>query len=252
MMSEALVSFEAEETAAEIGLQSAMAFIAAIRGYTESTIGRVLDRRRQATVGDLFDGSDQFGLSMARSSRDLHAAAELVQRQYASRGYFADTDHEQTAAARSIRQSVVLARSGSRVVGTVTVCIDSPAGLFVDEMYRDYADELRSDGRRLGEVVRLAVSHQHETDSRKALASVFNAAHGVMVANRLDDVFIEVNPRHIGFYRRALCFEVVGEERLCPRVNAPSVLLKMRVDDLTRRIDSLERAIARYSLRQIV
>jgi hypothetical protein len=80
------------------------------------------------------------------------------------------------------------------------------------------------------------------------LASLFNAAHGVMVANRLDDVFVEVNPRHVGFYRRSLCFKVAGPETTCPRVGAPSVLMRMKVADLTDKIGSLERAIAEFPL----
>ena len=251
MPADALADFYYDEIIADFSLQSAIAFVAAIRGYSGTTIARVLDRRRRAHVADLFSGSDRFDLSVAKSSTDLRAAEELVQRQYAARGYFADTE-DPTVPPRSFkRASVVLARRGEIPVGTVSVGIDSPAGLHVDEVYGDFVDPLRAEGRRLGEVVRLAVSHQHETDSRKTLAALFNAAHGIMVANRLDYVFIEVNPRHVGFYRRALCFEVAGEARRCPRVNAPSVLLKMSVDDLTRKIESLERALAQVPLGQI-
>ena len=42
-----------------------------------------------------------------------------------------------------------------------------------------------------------------------------------------DFVVIEVNPRHVGFYRRALGFDVIGAERHNPRVNAPAVLMGM-------------------------
>jgi hypothetical protein len=38
-------------------------------------------------------------------------------------------------------------------------------------------------------------------------------------------VVIEVNPRHVPFYRRALKFEPIGAERTNKRVNAPAVLL---------------------------
>lgn len=251
MLSEALVDLYDNEVVSDFCLQSATAFVAAIRGYSESTIGRALDRRRRAHVGGLFEGAENFDLSVARSRDDLRAADELVQRQYAARGYFADTEHA-AASPRSLnRASVILARRGGTAVGTVSVGIDSPTGLHVDEINGEFVDPLRAKGHRLGEVVRLAVSHQHETDSRKTLAALFNAAHGVMVSNRLHDVFIEVNPRHVGFYRRALCFKVAGEEKVCPRVNAPSVLLKMTVDDLTRKIGSLERALAQFPLAQI-
>lgn len=239
------------EAVADLALHSAQAYVAAIRGYTESTIRRILERRRQAHLGGLFAGCDAYDLSIAKSLEDFRAADDLVRRQYAARGYFADTEHATTAASGLARVNVVIARHGGTAVGTISVGIDSPTGLFADEINRESVDLLRAAGRRLGEVVRLAVSHQRETDSRKTLAAVFNAAHGITIANQLDDLLIEVNPRHVGFYRRALCFEVSGEERMCPRVNAPSVLLRMPVANLTRKIVSLERALAQYPLDDI-
>ena len=38
---------------------------------------------------------------------------------------------------------------------------------------------------------------------------------------------IEVNPRHAVFYKRMLGFTKLGEERQCPRVNAPAILLRL-------------------------
>jgi hypothetical protein len=247
-----LTDFYSDELVLDFSLLSAPAFVAAIRGYSESTIGRLLDRRQQPEARDLFEGGGDIEVSVARSRADLSGAAELVRHQYAARGYFADTEHpDQATPGAARRASVILARSHGRVVGTLTVVIDSPAGLFADEVNGEFLEPLRAKGRRLSELVRLAVSHQHDTDSRKVLAALFNAAHGILAANRLHDVLIEVNPRHVGFYRRALCFEVAGDEQVCPRVNAPSVLLRMTLADLTRKIGSLERAIAEFPLGQI-
>lgn len=236
---------------AELALHSAQAYVAAIRGYTASSIRLALQRRRQAHVGSLFAACDPFHLSLAKSADDLRAATELVQRQYAARGYFADTEHAASRSMNEPRLEVIVARRHGATVGTMSVGIDSPTGLYADEINRDFVDRLRAGGQRLGEVVRLAVSHQPDTDSRKTLAALFNAAHGVTVAQRLDALLIEVHPRHAGFYRRALCFEVAGEARLCPRVNAPSVLLKMAAVDLTHKIVSLERALAQCALDDI-
>jgi len=247
----ALVDFYGHDVVSDFSLQSATAFVAAIRGHTASTLARFMERGERDNVGDLFNGCDEFQLSVAKSKEDFRQAEELVHHQYAARGYFADREHLEASSRGARRASVILARSGREVVGTVTLGIDSPAGLCADEINREFVDPLRQEGYRLGEVVRLAVTHQHETDSRKTLAALFNAAYGITVANELDHLFIEVNPRHVGFYRRALCFEVAGEEKRCPRVNAPSVLLKMPVDDLTRKIGSLEKALEQFDLGEI-
>lgn len=252
MTAEGFVDFYSNEVVSDFSLRSAAAFVAAIRGYTNLTIGQLFNRRRENRESNLFGGGGEVDVSVAKSFEDLRSASELVRHQYAARSYFADTEHpDQNMRHASKRATVILACSGEQVVGTLTVVIDSPSGLLADEINRDLIGPLRSSGLRLGEVVRLAVRHQRDTDSRKVLAALFNAVHGLGVANGLDELLIEVNPRHVGFYRRALCFKVAGEERVCPRVNAPSVLLRMRLTDLTRKIGSLEDAIAEFPLDQI-
>jgi hypothetical protein len=54
------------------------------------------------------------------------------------------------------------------------------------------------------------------------------------------DVFIEVNPRHVVFYTRALGFVVAAGAQLCQRVLAPSVLLHLEVDTLESRLGARE------------
>ena len=249
MTAEALFDFYSDEVVSDFSLLPTTAFVAAIRGYSDATIGRLFERRLPSRASDLFVGGGDIDVAVAKSREDLRRAEELVRHQYAARGYFADTEHPQEAIrSASRRASVIVARSHGRAVGTLTVVIDSPAGLFADEVSQDFIEPLRAEGRRLGEFVRLAVTHQRDTDSREVLAALFNAAVGICVANRLDALLIEVNPRHVGFYRRALCFEVAGTEKVCPRVNAPSVLLRMSLADLTRKIGSLERAISEFPL----
>jgi hypothetical protein len=248
MYAESLVSFYEDDVVSDFLLKSSTAFEAAIKGYGTSSITKLLDRRHNAAVGDLLEEPAKIDLSVAKSYRELDEADDLVYRMYSARGYSVAEPGSQPRPARKSarRESVIIGRIGDRVVGTVTVGIDSPNGLLVDEGNADAVERLRRRGMRLGEVVRLAVDE--ELDSRRVLASLFNAAHGVMEANRLDHVFIEVNPRHVAFYRRALCFEVEGEERVCPRVGAPSLLLRMRVANLTSKIGQLEKALVDFPL----
>jgi len=240
-----------KDVVSEFSLLPDTAFVAAIRGYNESTIGKLFSRCFEKGQRDLFGHRGNVDVSTARTAQDLQSATELVRHQYSARGYFADTEHpDQDMRHQSRRASTVLARDGRHVVGTLTVVIDSAAGLLADEINGDVIESLRNAGLRLSEVVRLAVSHQRDTDSRSVLAALFNAAHGICVANQVDELLIEVNPRHVGFYRRALCFNVAAEEKTCRRVSAPAVLLRMRLSDLTRKIGSLEQALAEFPLGQ--
>ena len=55
----------------------------------------------------------------------------------------------------------------------------------------------------------------------------------------MTDVFIEVNPRHAPFYRRYLGFTRMGQERVCLRVNAPAVLLRLELSYVDEQIEKL-------------
>lgn len=248
MFSESLASFYEDDVVSDFFLKSSAAFEAAIKGYNTQSIAKLLDRRRRAVASDLFDDAEEIELSVAKSYRERQQAEELVYDQYSARGYSVAEPGSQPRPARADarRESVIIARVDGRVIGTMTVGIDSPNGLLVDEAYREAVDPLRAQGLRLGEVVRFALDKQ--VDSRCVLASLFNAAHGIMEANRLHHVFIEVNPRHVAFYRRAFCFTVAGEEKCCPRVGAPSVLLRMCVADFSSKIGRLEKALAEFPL----
>ena len=51
----------------------------------------------------------------------------------------------------------------------------------------------------------------------------------------ITDILVEVNPRHATFYRKVFGFVVAGAETICPRVNAPAVLLRLDLIDLDLR-----------------
>ena len=72
------------------------------------------------------------------------------------------------------------------------------------------------------------------------------------LTHQVTDLFIEVHPRHAGFYRRLLGYKVAGPERICPRVGAPAVLMHLgqhQLDTLIERhagrIDSDSRSFYR-------
>ena len=90
---------------------------------------------------------------------------------------------------------------------------------------------IRRDGRKVCEFTRLAVDTSRL--SQPVLAGLFHTVY--LFARRVrnfDFVVIEVNPRHVGFYRRSLGFAVIGDERHNSRVEAPAVLLGMSFADI--------------------
>jgi hypothetical protein len=214
------------------------AFEAAIRGHRAP-------KPISATAFDLGSFDEHIAVSLAVSDEHLAIADDLVRRQYEAKGYHYPAKSAQRYGARR-RGLPILAWLDGQPVGTATLGIDSPAGLNVDDVNREHVDVSRAQGHPAGEVVKLAASEGHEP--KRVLAALFGALHRMMVVHELVHVFIEVNPRHVSFYRRALCFAIAGPEKICPRVGAPSVLLRMCVSDLTEKIRNLQSALVRFPL----
>jgi hypothetical protein len=106
----------------------------------------------------------------------------------------------------------------------VSVRLDSERGLSADDLYRFEIDALRSAGARICEFTRLAVDKT--AASKPVLAGLFHTAYlYASVIRGFTHAVIEVNPRHVAFYGRALRFDPIGEERMNRRVDAPAVLL---------------------------
>jgi hypothetical protein len=182
-----------------------------------------------------------FRIRVARSSQSREQAGALVKRRYSSRGY-----RVATTKAADPNLFTFVAYSSGELMGTVGLRIDSQRGLAADELYRAEVDALRRPGSRICEFTRLAIDANANASSKPVLAGLFHTAY--LFAYRIrgyDSAVIEVNPRHVVFYRRALGFEVAGPERLNPRVKAPAVLLAIRFEVIA---DGLARYAGRPEL----
>jgi hypothetical protein len=117
-----------------------------------------------------------------------------------------------------------LAHDSGQFVGSLSVRLDSPRGLAADELYRDETAVLRDHGCRVCEFINLTVDMN--SAPKRAIACLFHAAY--LFAGAVwscDYGVIEAPSRHAEFFRTALGFEAVGDERLNPRVSAPEQLL---------------------------
>jgi len=173
-----------------------------------------------------------FKIRLAHSIERVSSASMLVQRKYAGRGYAVD-DFQKTP-----ERITLMAFQDDKVIGTLTLGLDSPKGLLVEDLYQAEINSLRQAGRKVGELTKLAVDQTHA--SKLVLASLFHIAYiygRVMLG--YTDVAIEVNPRHVTFYKRMLGFVELGSERMCARVNAPAVLLRLELDYVDQQIELL-------------
>lgn len=168
----------------------------------------------------LFERSDY----RIRLAGNRGAVGHLLERMYGWRGY--KSDATASTAATAVNQITLEAVADERTVGTISVGFDSPHALQAEFLYHEEIAQFRQEGARVCEFTQLAVDS--DFNSGKVLPSLFHLAHiYAHLIHRATDLFVEVNPRHAVFYRRMLGFSRVGEEKTCPRVNAPAVLLHL-------------------------
>ncbi len=173
-----------------------------------------------------------FKIRLAHSNERVSSASMLVQRKYASRGY------EASSFQKDPERITLMAFQEDQVIGTLTLGLDSPKPLLVEDLYKPEIDRLRAEGRKVCELTKLAVDQIH--GSKRILASLFHIAYIYgRVMQGHTDVVIEVNPRHVAFYKRMLGFDEFGPERLCSRVNAPAVLLRLELEYVDQQIELL-------------
>jgi hypothetical protein len=149
----------------------------------------------------------------------------LVERRYAHRGLA--VKREEFSSRSEASDVVCTAREGARVVGTLTVRFDGPQGLKADPLFSAELAEWRANGVKLCEFGSLAVD-RHSQNPKRLLAQLFHL--GYLHAHRratFQRLIVEVNPRHVAFYRRWLGLLPYTPARHNARVDAPAVLMSL-------------------------
>lgn len=156
----------------------------------------------------------------------------LLNRMYSWRGY--GSEHKLRSAANCV---TFTASSGEDVIGTLSLTVDSAAGLAADRTFADEIAKFRqAPGAKLCELTKFAFDTS--SPARPRLGALF---HIIFIYGSMHydctDLFIEVNPRHTRFYEAMLGFTRVGPPRTNVSVNAPSQLMWLNVGDIRRLID---------------
>jgi len=180
--------------------------------------------------GDLYQ---DICVRLAHSDHERDSASTLINRRYGWRGY--GENHKLVARATNM---TFTASIEDEVVGTITLGVDSDAGLAADETFREEINTFRRvPGAKLCELTKLAFDA--ELPSKPLLAALF---HIVFIYGHHEhactDLFIEVNPRHRRFYQAMLGFQPIGELKSNRSVGAPSQLMWLKTADIRAHIDT--------------
>jgi len=185
----------------------------------------------------------------ARSKFDMERVWRLTHDEYVKMGYASPQPGGllQHFELDAIEETTVwLAEDDrERILGTISMTADGPAGLHVDEDFKDAADEVREECRRTGRllaapwrIVTRSDYHHQMPLSMGLIAAVVEA-----VRRRPYEVTLYTfNPRHEKFYRRMLGFETIAGPRPSPSVrNAPAILMRGDLDRVNRAWGRVER-----------
>ena len=174
---------------------------------------------------------------VAVSPQHRDAAERLVRKRYESRGYkFYSEAMDFDNPVANDQRVTLLAEDGGKALGTVTIrVVDPTQRLLAQQSHGSEIEGMRKQRQTIGEVVKLAVEQGADWKPvlNALLQSTYLVAHTVLA---LTDLFIEVNPRHVRFYERVFGFVVASAERMCDRVGAPSVLLRLELNEFSRKL----------------
>lgn len=173
-------------------------------------------------------------VDIAVSAEERRQAAGLVAQMYRAEGYLPRSEDAATefyGLHHLLDEAVVfIARKGDRVVGTLTVVTDSPAGLPLETLYGTEVTDLRRRGRKLCELCSLAVDPDMRRAGSAVILRLFRAAFLYLYhLTPVEDVLITLKPSHRDFYTRWIGFEPFGPHRLDSRfADASTVCMRLR------------------------
>ncbi|MEN2785990.1 acetyltransferase [Sphingomonas qilianensis] len=179
-------------------------------------------------------GVNPITVRLADIGEQRNSARMLVNKMYSTRGY-----GDQHVIPQTPTHTTFSATAGPETIGTITLAVDSSAGLAADAIFKDEIDTFRQvPGAKVCELTKLAFDTT--APSKPLLASMFHLVF-IYGQRRHDctDLFIEVNPRHTRFYEAMLGFKRVGNLKINASVAAPAQLLNLKVSTIRAEINRL-------------
>lgn len=112
--------------------------------------------------------------------------------------------HEELAAGRPDQF-----KAHGKLVGTVTLVLDGPMGLPMEEFCGEEVAKMRAEGRKIAEVIAFAINPEYT--KYKVFMHLFKLMFQFSEMKGITDICCSVTERHIRFYRKVCLFEPMGE-----------------------------------------
>ena len=188
----------------------------------------------------------------AENLRDLEAVWRLTHDAYVKQGYCSPQPegllkhylHLDTIPETSVFMAF---DENDRLVGTNSLTPDNPAGLHVDDDFKDKTDEVRLEclrtRKKMGASWRIATDETVHNQISIMMGLISATMDQAMLQDDLDVFLFTFNPKHVRFYERMLGLKVIAEPRFGKAVkSAPAVLMR---GDRTEILKAWERTCSR-------
>lgn len=198
-----------------------------------------IDRRR--TLRIKYSGLKRFDLEdlekpaikFAETKEELEQAFALVYQVYWEKKYITEPkEHKLYFSIYSLLPETVhiIAKKYLTVISTLTEIFDTEEfGLPMDIIFKDELDSLRNQNRKIVELSALATPREYRW--KNIFLYQVQVMFWYSLYKGVDDICIAINPRHVRYYMNLFPFEKLGEEKMYPRVNAPAIALRGKVED---------------------
>lgn len=132
-----------------------------------------------------------------------------------------------------------------RIVGTNSLTLDGPAGLHVDDDFKDLADAVRAECRREAKTLGASWRIVTEPGYRQSLDVVMRLITATIEEGRrwggLHVWLFTFNPKHQKFYNRMLDFRTISDVRDGHSVGkAPAILMRGEMENMVRRWEQVK------------
>lgn len=193
---------------------------------------RTIRIRRSALTSAKLDDIDRPTIKIAETKEELFKAFRLVYAEYFEQGYIAKS--HPLAIQYNIynflpKTCVFVFQSYHDVISTISYIPDTPLfGLPLDSLYREEADVLRKQGRKIVEIGSLAT--EKSLRGRNVVMYLYKTVINYGLMTGVNDLCLTVNPKHVRFYSDIMLCEQIGDEKFYPWVGAPAVLMRANFD----------------------
>ncbi|PCJ56834.1 MAG: hypothetical protein COA79_17930 [Planctomycetota bacterium] len=174
--------------------------------------------------------TDDFVYLAVATGEDKIDCLKLVHDVYRAKNFVVDDNYKTIKSSYDEQPSTLIVaakNSKNEIVATLTI-VSNEKYLPCYEVFKDEVNNLKN--KKLAEITRLAITKDYRK-STELLKGLFNFVYVYSYQLLECDVtLIEVNPRHVQYYKRYLFFNILSKEQNCSRVqNGPAILLGLKL-----------------------